>query len=105
MISRIWRGWTTKANAAAYEELLRTEILPGIEDRGIPGLRGEHLLRREVGDEVEFVTIMWFDSWEVVRRFAGEDYERAYVPPRAREVLERFDERSRHYEVRERLEY
>jgi hypothetical protein len=48
---------------------------------------------------------MWFDSWEAVKQFAGEDYERAYVPPKAREVLARFDERSQHYEIKERLEY
>ena len=99
MISRIWRGWTTKANAAAYEELLRTEVLPGINRRGIPGLRGEHLLRREAGDEVEFVTIMWFDSLDAVRAFAGEDYETAVVPPKAQALLARFDARSAHYET------
>jgi hypothetical protein len=48
---------------------------------------------------------MRFDSWDAVRRFSGEDYERAYVPQKAREVLEKFDERSRHYEVREHVEY
>jgi hypothetical protein len=51
---------------------------------------------------VEFVTIMWFDSLLAVRTFAGEDYEQAVVPPRARQLLIRFDERSAHYEVRER---
>jgi hypothetical protein len=57
------------------------------------------------GEEVEFVTIMWFDSWDAVRQFAGEGYERAYVPPAAREVLARFDEHSQHYEIKERIEY
>ena len=50
-------------------------------------------------DEVEFATIMLFDSLEHVRAFAGEDYEAAYVPPRARAVLARFDGRSAHYET------
>jgi hypothetical protein len=54
---------------------------------------------------VEFVTIMWFDTWEAVKRFAGEDHELAYVPPKAREVLARFDERSQHFEIKERLDY
>jgi hypothetical protein len=48
---------------------------------------------------------MWFDSWDAVRQFAGEYYERAYVPPAAREVLARFDEHSQHYEIKESLEY
>jgi hypothetical protein len=57
-------------------------------------------LRRSLEDEVEFVTIMWFDSIEAVRTFAGEDYEAAVVPPKARALLSRFDARSQHYEVK-----
>ena len=49
--------------------------------------------------------IMWFDSWDAVKQFAGEDYEMAYVPPKARELLSRFDERSQHYEIREQISY
>lgn len=70
-----------------------------------PRLQGHPTLPQTLDEEVEFVTIMRFDSWDAVRWFSGEDYERAYVPPKAREVLARFDERSRHYEVRESLEY
>jgi heme-degrading monooxygenase HmoA len=102
MISRIWRGWTTSRNADAYEALLKAEIFTGIIDRGITGFRGIDLLRREVEEGVEFVTIMWFDSLLAVQTFAGEDYEQAVVPPRARQLLIRFDERSAHYELRER---
>ena len=100
MIIRIWHGWTTPANADAYEGLLLSEIFVGIQGRRIPGYRGIQLLRRESGDEIEFVTIMRFDSLEAVRAFAGEDYEVAVVPPKARAILSHFDERSQHYEVR-----
>lgn len=100
MISRIWHGWTTPENADAYEQLLRTEIFHGIARRNVRGYRGIELLRRALGSTVEFVTIMWFDSLDDVRAFAGPDYEIAVVPPRARELLLRFDERSAHYEVR-----
>lgn len=99
MISRIWHGWTSREQAHAYERLLRTEILPGIARRGISGYRGAHLLRREVEDSVEFLTICWFDSLEAVREFAGDDYEASAVPPKARDLLSRFDDRSRHYET------
>jgi heme-degrading monooxygenase HmoA len=107
MIGRIWHGWTKPEDADGYERLLKEEVFPGIADKKVPGYRGIQLFRRPLGDEeVEFVTIMRFDSWEAVERFSGEeDYERAYVPPRAQEILARFDERSRHYEVRESLEY
>jgi len=100
MISRIWHGWTTPTKADAYEALLKSEIFLSIQNRQISGYRGIHLFRRNLGDEVEFITIMWFDSIEAVRAFAGEDYEVAVVPPKARELLSRFDERSQHYEVR-----
>ena len=100
MISRIWRGWTTPANADTYEALLKEEIFVGIENRHIRGFKGIQLLRRDVGREVEFVTIMLFDSLAAVREFAGEDYEVAVVPEKARAVLAHFDERSQHYEIR-----
>jgi len=101
MIVRIWHGWTTPDNADRYEALLEEEIFTGIQNRHIHGFRGIKLLRRVSGDEVEFVTIMTFLSLEAVRAFAGEDYEAAVVPPKARTVLSHFDERSQHYEVRE----
>ncbi|UCH70632.1 MAG: antibiotic biosynthesis monooxygenase [Candidatus Bathyarchaeota archaeon] len=105
MIGRIWHGWTTPDNADVYENLLKMEIFPGIASKKVQGYRGIQLLRRQAGEEVEFITIMWFESWEAVKLFAGEDYEQAYVPPKAREVLARFDERSQHYEIREKLDY
>jgi heme-degrading monooxygenase HmoA len=100
MINRIWHGWTTPGNADRYEALLKEEIIVGIQDRHIRGFRGIRLLRRDVATEVEFVTIMTFDSLDAVAAFAGEDYERAYVPEKARQVLSHFDERAQHYEVR-----
>jgi heme-degrading monooxygenase HmoA len=100
MISRVWHGWTTPANADAYETLLKSEIFTGITSRQIAGYRGIHLLRRNLGKETEFVTVMWFDSIDAVRAFAGEDYEVAVVPPKARALLSRFDARSQHYEVK-----
>ena len=100
MIGRIWHGWTTPGNADKYEALLKEEIFVGIENRHIRGFRGIQLLRREVGEEVEFVTIMTFDSLDAVREFAGEDYEVAFVPEKARAVLSHFDKRSQHYEIR-----
>jgi hypothetical protein len=104
MISRIWHGWTTPANADTYEALLKSEIFVGIGNRKIGGYRGIQLFRRDLGTEVEFVTVMWFDSLDAVRVFAGEDYEVAVVPPKARAVLARFDARSQHYEVRAEMQ-
>jgi heme-degrading monooxygenase HmoA len=103
MIGRFWHGYTVPQNADTYENLLKEEIFIGIRDRNIPGFQEIQLFRRELGNEVEFITVMWFDSIESVRAFAGEDYEVAVVPPKARALLSRFDERSQHYEVREKF--
>jgi heme-degrading monooxygenase HmoA len=99
MVTRIWHGWTTHENAAAYQRLLETEILPGIASRQIKGYRGAHLLRRDLDTEVEFVTVLWFESLQAVKDFAGVDYDVAVVPSKARALLSRFDERSQHYET------
>jgi hypothetical protein len=100
MICRVWHGWTTLANADSYEHLLREEVFEGIAGRAIAGYHGIELLRRTAGDEVEFITHMWFDSLDAVRTFAGAEYEQAVVPSAARALLKRFDARSAHYEVR-----
>jgi heme-degrading monooxygenase HmoA len=97
VIARIWHGWTTPANADAYETLLRSEVLPGI--RRLAGARGAYVLRAPLEDEVEFVTVTLWDSLDAIRAFAGEDHEVAVVPPSARRLLSRFDDRSRHYEA------
>jgi heme-degrading monooxygenase HmoA len=99
VVIRIWRGWTTQEQADAYEQLLRAEIIPGIEARAVPGFLGITLARRPLGAETEFVTLMRFTSLDAVRSFAGEDYGSAYVPDAARRILARFEERSSHYEV------
>lgn len=100
MICRIWHGWTTLDHADKYEQLLKEEIFVGIHNRHIRGFKGIQLLRRQVGDEVAFVTLMFFDSLDAVREFAGQDYEQAVVSEKARAILARFDERSQHYQVR-----
>lgn len=100
MIGRIWHGWTAPSNADRYEALLKEEIITAIQGRKIRGFQGIQVLRRDLGEEVEFLTFMTFDSLEAVREFAGEDYEAAYVPAKAREVLDHFDDRAQHYEIR-----
>jgi antibiotic biosynthesis monooxygenase (ABM) superfamily enzyme len=102
MICRIWHGWTSRENADAYEQLLRSEIIGGIAARGLPGYRGLDLLRRDDAGLVAFVTVMWFDSLEAVQAFAGPAYRSAVVPPSAQALLVRYDREAAHYEVRER---
>ncbi len=96
---RLWRGWTMPQNAEAYQALLLDEIFPSVEGRKLAGYRGISLGRHNIGNEVEFIMIMWFDSLIDIKSFSGEDYKTAVVPPRARAVLSRFDERSAHFDT------
>jgi hypothetical protein len=100
MILRLWRGWTTPEKADRYEELIQQTIFPGILARTAGRLEGLELFRRPIGGEVEFVTLMRFASWGAVKAFAGPNWEVSVVPPAARAVLARFDEKPAHYEQR-----
>jgi hypothetical protein len=100
MILRLWRGWATPESADSYEELIRTAIFPGILARTVAGLEGLKLFRRPLDAEVEFMTLMRFASWDAVKAFAGTNWETSVVPPAARAVLARFDEKAVHYEQR-----
>lgn len=102
MICRMWRGWTTRENADAYQHIVHNEVIPAIEARRIPGFCSIDLMKREDRDEVEFQTLMWFDSLEAIVKFMGSDYSLSHVPAQARAVLKRFDERATHFEVIDR---
>jgi antibiotic biosynthesis monooxygenase (ABM) superfamily enzyme len=105
MIARIWHGYATKENANAYVNLLKNEIFEGIATKKITGYRGIQLLKRELENEFEFTTIMWFDKIENVKQFMGEDYETAYVLPEAQKLLKRYDKKSAHCELLHELKY
>ena len=100
-VARIWHGWTTVENADAYQAVVDDEVLPAIFERHIPGLVSAHLLRADRVDdrEVEFTTIMWFESLDSVKNFMGEDYQRAHVPENALAVLKRFESDAKHFHI------
>ena len=98
MIARIWHGWTKRTNAKAYEETLRDEIFPSIAARKIEGYRGAELFIRDDGDEVEFVTLLRFDSMEAVTKFAGPNASKPVIFPKAEALITRM-EQARHYRV------
>jgi antibiotic biosynthesis monooxygenase (ABM) superfamily enzyme len=97
MIARVWHGYTKPEHADAYEAMLKPELLPGISQ--VKGYRGSYLLRREAGDEIEFVTIMLCDSIDAIRAVAGKDYETAVIPEERRKYLSRYDAKSVHYQI------
>jgi antibiotic biosynthesis monooxygenase (ABM) superfamily enzyme len=98
MIARIWRGWTKPADANVYENMLRSEIFPSIAARKISGYHGAELFIREDGNEMEFVTLLRFDSMEGIKEFAGVDETRPVIYPGVEQLLTRM-ERSQHYRI------
>jgi len=98
MIARIWHGWTKPADAKAYEKLLRDEIFPCIATRNIEGYRGAELFVREDGHEVQFITLLRFNSMDAVTEFAGPDASKPVIFPKAEALITRM-EQARHYRV------
>jgi antibiotic biosynthesis monooxygenase (ABM) superfamily enzyme len=98
MIARIWHGWTKRENAKAYEDILREEIFPSIAARNIKGYRGAELFINQNADEVEFVTLLRFDSMDAVKEFAGADTSKPVICPKAEALIVRM-EPARHYRV------
>jgi heme-degrading monooxygenase HmoA len=97
MIGRMWKGITSTDNAGPYAEYLKTNHVPEVDE--IEGSRGAYVFRRNFEDGVEFVTLTLFESLDAVKAFAGDDYERAVVPPAEQALLTRFDPTCTHYEV------
>ncbi|HKF18059.1 MAG TPA: antibiotic biosynthesis monooxygenase [Candidatus Dormibacteraeota bacterium] len=97
MIARLWRGWATRANADSYVDHYLTSVLEHL--RQVDGFIDAELLRRDDGEDVELVSITYFESLDAIRTFAGADWEAAVVAPEAQRLLLRFDERCSHYAV------
>lgn len=105
MVARIWHGWTSPENAEAYEQLLRTFVIPSIESMTLKGYHKICVMKRSADNEVEFTTVMKFEDMAAVKKFAGEEYTKAYVPGKVKPLLKRFDESVAHYEIIDEIEY
>ena len=97
MIARVWRGYAASEHADAYAALLKPELLPGLSKVG--GYRGSYLLRRDVGREVEFMTIILWDSLDAIKAVAGKEYERAVIPEERKKYLLRWEDVASHFDV------
>ena len=97
-VRRVWRGWTSAKNADAYQHVLLSQVIPMIKAKQMPEFRSIEVLREDRGAEVEFSTIMTFDTLEGVKAFMGKDYAQCHVPQIARDVLTRWDDEARHYQ-------
>jgi hypothetical protein len=96
----MWHGWTRNANADGYDTYLKDELFPRLErELTEHGYLGFQVLGLAKENEVEFITLVWFESVEAVRSFAGENYENPVISEKARSLLSRYAERVEHYEL------
>lgn len=97
MIARVWKGTTRAERAEAYLAYLkRTGVA---QCRSTPGNQGVSILRRVDGDHAVFVFTSRWDSWEAIRRFAGQAPEKAVYYPEDRDFLLALDPHVEHFEV------
>lgn len=100
-IVRIWRGWTALENAPALEKILRNEAIPSIEANKPDGLQAINLLTLPLENSVQFTTIMYFNSIESVKQFAGENYTQAHIDPVVAPLIVKFDKVAEHHTLTE----
>jgi heme-degrading monooxygenase HmoA len=97
MIARVWRGRTPASKADAYVEYLRGTGLK--EYAATPGNEGVMVLRSISDEEAEFVLISLWESEEAIRRFAGDEFDRAVYYPEDDDYLLEREPNVVHYEV------
>jgi len=99
MIARIWRGVVREADKDVYLDYLKKTGLR--EYTETPGNRGVFTLRRAADGKCEFLLLTLWDSWDAIKAFAGDDYEKAvYYPEDEKFLLDR-GPLVEHYELME----
>lgn len=97
MIARIWRGVTPRAKTADYVEYINKT---GVTDcRATPGNQGVLLFCRPTAEESEFLFISLWESMDAIRRFAGDDIEKARYYPEDADYLVELEPTVTHYDV------
>ena len=89
MILRRWTGRIRTADEDEYRAYISGT--GGVAYRATPGNLGWQMVFRDLGDGVsEVSTLSWWTDLDVIKGFAGDDYERAvYYPEDDRFLLDR----------------
>ena len=97
MIARVWHGAVPLSKSTEYLRLMQEIALP--DYRIIEGNRGAWCLRRFDDDLAHFEMLTFWDDLEAIKRFAGEDYERAKYYEFDIRFLVEIEARVRHFQV------
>lgn len=103
-IIRIWKGWTLPEKAENYRQFLSDELFPEVKRKGIRGLEKVSISSSPSQEEVEFLVMMQFDAIDAIKEFAGEDYETAFIPEKAKRLLHRYESKAKHYELHDDID-
>lgn len=99
MIARTWHGAVRGEDSERYHAYLLETGVPGC--RSTPGNLGVSVLRRVAGGEAHFLFISYWESWDAIRAFAGDEVDVARYYPEDRRYLLELEPTVTHYEVLE----
>lgn len=97
MIARLWHGTTAAEKANEYLEYLNRTGIP--DYRNTAGNRGAYVLRKIEGGKAHFYTLSFWESLDAIKKFAGEDYEKARYYPQDEDFLLEFEPTVQHFDV------
>ena len=97
MIARIWHGTTKSEDYEAYTDFMREVAIPDYQ--GTPGFVKLSFLRRIEGEIAHFTLITYWENLDVIKNFAGQNYEKAKYYPKDAEYLLEFELNVVHHEV------
>lgn len=99
MIARSWHGIVPKEKKQAYYEYLENT---GLHDyRNTKGNKGVQVFCRDEDNETHFLLITFWDSYQSIKEFAGDDYEKARYYPEDEAFLLELEPYVKHYQILE----
>jgi heme-degrading monooxygenase HmoA len=101
MISRQWSALCPKEKAEEYVEHLLSETFQTLKT--IRGFQKASILTREEKEDIQFLIITEWNSVEDIKAFAGEEVEQAVVPEKVKQMMIHYDEKARHFEIKEEV--
>jgi heme-degrading monooxygenase HmoA len=96
-ITRIWHGKTRLEYADEYVEYLKKTGVP--DYKSVPGNLSVHVWRRKEGQTCHFWTVTTWESVESIKKFAGDEYEKARYYTDDKKYLFEFEPSVAHYET------
>ena len=97
MIARIWHGIIKAKDYDEYTKFMKEVAIP--DYKNTEGFVKLSFLRRIEDDIAHFTLITYWKNLEVIKNFAGNEYEIAKYYPRDKDYLLEFEERVKHFDV------